>query len=317
MPKAVDPNILVGLESADDAAVYKISEDVAIVQSVDFFTPVVDDPYTFGRIAVANALSDIYAMGAKPVFGLNLLAFPSKKLSPFVLGEIMKGGLAMAEEAGISIAGGHSIDDEEPKYGLAVTGTVHPDRIMKNSSAKEGDSLVLTKPLGIGIITTAIKKGLADTSVIEEAVRWMTKLNGAASEVMVASGASAATDITGFGLLGHLHEMLLASGVAADIDLAAIPVIGGTEELLEMGAYPGGSRDNMDFVSPFVDWSPKVTDNFRKILCDAQTSGGLLISIPQSKKSILNDSFAGKDIFYSEIGRVVSGSPGRIRVLAS
>jgi len=308
--------MLVGTENADDAAVYRLDDDTAIVQSADFFTPIVDDPYTFGRIAAANALSDIYAMGARPLFALNLLAFPSKKLSEEVLLSILKGGSDMAAEAGISIAGGHSIDDPEPKYGMSVTGVVHPDRIMRNSTARAGDHLLLTKPLGIGIITTAIKRGLAEKEAVEEAVRWMTTLNRDAAEIMMKAGANAATDITGFGLLGHLKELLDASGAGAVIEASSVPLIEGTMEYLAKGAYPDGSRANMEFVAPDVEWGDGVTEETKMILSDAQTSGGMLICIPEEKKDALLKGLEAKEVFNKVIGRIIAGRPGKIQVMA-
>ena len=316
MPKVNDPNLIVGLDSVDDAAVYRLNADTAIVQSVDFFTPIVDDPFTFGRIAAANALSDIYAMGARPLFALNLLAFPSKKLPESVLEGILKGGAEMAAEADISIVGGHSIDDPEPKYGMAVTGIVNPDRIVKNSTARPGDHLILTKPLGIGIIATAIKKGIAAETVVEEAVNWMTTLNRAAAEVMVETGVSAATDITGFGLLGHLKELVDSSGVGAKISASMVPVIDGTKEYLEKGAYPEGSLATMEFVEPSLQWDGRISESNRKILCDAQTSGGLLICVPEEKAETLTRSLERKNVYHVNIGGIVSEHPGRITVNA-
>lgn len=316
MPNIKDDNLLVGPENSDDAAVYRLDSERAIVQSADFFTPMVDDPYTFGMIAAANALSDIYAMGAKPLFALNLVAFPSQKLSQDILDEMLRGGIDKSSEAGIVIGGGHSIDDEEPKYGLSVTGIVHPDKITRNSTARPGDHLILTKPLGIGIITTAIKKGIASAAFTNEAIEWMLKLNDAASQAMIEVGVSAATDVTGFGLLGHLKEVLDGSGVGAEIFGSIVPVIEGTIDCLEKGAYPGGSKSNMEFVAPYVEWDDKISDATRKVLCDAQTSGGLLICVPHEKKDNLKESLDEKGVFNVEIGRILDDHSGRIKVVA-
>lgn len=315
IPDKGDPNILAGIESADDAAVYRLGDDIAIVESTDFFTPIVDDPYTFGRIAAANALSDIYAMGARPLFALNLVGFPAKKLPAEVLESILKGGADMAEEAGIEVVGGHSIDDPEPKYGMVVTGTVHPERIVRNSTAREGDYLILTKPLGTGIITTALKRGFAGQAAVDEAVDWMLTLNREASEVMVDVGVSAATDVTGFGLLGHLIEMLSASGVGAKIETSKIPVMDEVYDYLSGGAYPAGSAANLEFVTPDVEWDDGVSDETRKILCDAQTSGGLLISVPEQKRESLLVALGKKGVFNVTIGRLTRESPGRAKVM--
>jgi len=304
----------VGLDKVDDAAVYKLTDDLAIVQSVDYFTPVVDDPYLFGRITGANALSDLYAMGAEPLFALNIVGFPLNDLPAEMLGEILRGGSDMAAEAGISIVGGHSIDDAEPKYGMSVTGKVHPDKIISNSGAKEGDILILTKPIGTGIIATAIKRGVAPKSVIDEAVRWMTTLNRAGAEAMVEIGVLAATDVTGFGLFGHLHEMLLGSEVGAEIDASQVPVIEGTRELLAEGIYPGGSKANFDFVDPFIEWGKEITEETKKILCDAQTSGGLIIAVAEDKKEAMLSALDSRGVYNKVIGRIVAAPAGTIRV---
>lgn len=317
MPKVTDKNVLVGLEGADDAAVYQISDDLAIVQSVDFFTPIVDDPYTFGRIAAVNALSDIYAMGGEPLFALNLVAFPSDKLPDSVLAQILEGGAHAAGEAGVSIIGGHSIDDAEPKYGLSVTGSVDPNRVIRNASAKAGDYLVLTKPLGIGIITTAIKRGFAPEQTVTEAIQWMTTLNRDGAKVMVREEIESATDITGFGLLGHLYEMICASKVGAFINADEIPLIKGTFECLKSSAYPGGSKANLDFVAPHVDGDTDVTEETMKILCDAQTSGGLLICVPEAKLESVKGRLSDNNVFHRTVGRITDSPTARIQVRGS
>jgi len=285
LPQVNDPNILVGTNTADDAAVYKVNDSLAIVQSVDYFTPVVDDPYTFGLITAANSLSDLYAMGAQPLFALNIVGFPSKKLSMDVLAEILKGGAAKAAEAGISVIGGHTIDDPEPKYGMVVTAVINPAQVVTNAGAKAGDRLVLTKPLGLGIITTAMKKGLVSPEVIAEAIEVMSTLNKAAAEAMVKVGVNACTDITGFGFLGHLHEMAKASHLGAKISLADVPVIPETWNLMnnKQGVVPGGSQRNLEFLREDLIINPGITEVDLTVLSDAQTSGGLLISVTEEK----------------------------------
>src|SRR6185436_13646217 len=233
LPRSTDPRVLVAADTADDAGVVQLTDDLAIVQTADFFTPIVDDPYTFGRIAATNALSDIYAMGGKPVSALNLVAYPLETLGPDVLREILRGGGDAVAAAGAAIVGGHSIDDPEPKYGLAVTGVVAPDAVLTNAGGRVGDALVLTKPLGAGAVATAIKRGIADPALVERAIAVMTTLNDRAAEQARAAGAHALTDVTGFGLLGHVHELAEASGVAAEIDAGAVPAIDGVLELLE------------------------------------------------------------------------------------
>ncbi|HEX6457944.1 MAG TPA: selenide, water dikinase SelD [Thermoleophilaceae bacterium] len=300
LPRPDDPNVLVGSDTADDAAAYRVSDDLAILTTVDFFTPIVDDPFDFGRIAATNALSDIYAMGGEPLTALNLVAYSLEELGGEVLREILRGGQEAASAAGVAIVGGHSIDDSEPKYGLAVTGRVHPDRLVRNSTARAGDDLYLTKPVGGGVASTAAKRG--DSSLMPEAIAVMTTLNRDAAAL--ASGASAMTDVTGFGLLGHLHEMALASGVAAELDASAVPAIGGVLDLLCSDEPPvaGGTRRNREWVEPFVDWAPDVPEELRWLVCDAMTSGGLLIAAPHGPGT--------------RIGRLVDGEPGRIAVSA-
>jgi selenide,water dikinase len=307
LPRVDDPALLVGHESADDAAVYRLSESLAIVTTVDFFTPIVDDPYDFGRIAATNALSDVYAMGGRPLTALNLVAYSLEQLGDAPLRAILRGGADVAADAGVAIVGGHSIDDREPKYGLAVTGTVNPRRLLRNSTARAGDALHLTKPVGGGVASTAAKRGLAPESLVRATVDVMTTLNRDASAAALEAGASAVTDVTGFGLLGHLHEMTLASGVAAQIDAAAVPAIDGVLELLRSDQPPiaGGTRRNREWVEPSVEWDEAVPEERRWLLCDAMTSGGLLVA-----------ARAGGGAPGTEIGRIVEGEPGRIRVTA-
>jgi selenide, water dikinase len=294
---------MVGHETADDAAVYRVSDELAIVSTVDFFTPIVDDPYDFGRIAATNALSDVYAMGGRPVTALNLVAYSLEELGDEPLRAILRGGADAAAAAGVAVVGGHSIDDREPKYGMAVTGTVHPDRLLRNSTAQPGDVLFLTKPVGGGVVSTAAKREIAPPGLVDAAVEVMTTLNRDASEVALAGGAHAMTDVTGFGLLGHLHELALASGVAAEVDARAVPAIEGVLDLLRSDEPPiaGGTRRNREWVEPSVEWDDGVPEELRWLLTDAMTSGGLLIATP--------DGAPG-----TRIGRVVEGRPGRLRV---
>jgi selenide,water dikinase len=310
-PPPEDPNVLVGSDTADDAAVYRLTDSLAIVSTADFFTPIVDDPYDFGRIAATNALSDVYAMGGTPLTALNLVAFPLAELGGEVLREILRGGSDVARAAGVSVVGGHSIDDPEPKYGMAVTGMVAPDALVRNSTARVGDALWLTKPVGGGIATTALKRGLAPEQLIHETVAVMTELNRDASLAAIAAGASAMTDVTGFGLLGHLHELALASGVAVEIQADAVPVIGGVLDLLALDEPPiaGGTRRNREWVAESVDWSDGVDESLRWLLCDAMTSGGLLVALSNSAAN------SGLPRNWARIGSIsASGSPGRIRV---
>lgn len=285
LPPITDANVLVGTNTADDAGVYRLSDDLAIVQTVDFFTPIVDDPYSFGAISAANSLSDIYAMGGRPITALNLVAFPTQRLPLDLLSDILRGGSDKAREAGVTIIGGHSIDDPEPKYGLAVTGLIHPARIVTNAGAQTGDVLILTKPLGIGIITTGIKRERVDEPTIARVTDLMTRLNRAASEAMLAVGVHACTDVTGYGLLGHLREMVLGSGVGARVFASRVPVLPETWPLVADQVVPGGTLATQRFLeeSESVAWADAVSHEARTVLCDAQTSGGLLIAVPEAK----------------------------------
>jgi selenide,water dikinase len=299
----------------DDAAVYRIGGDRALVATVDFFTPIVDDPYEFGRIAAANALSDVYAMGAKPLFALNLVAFPRDLLGEGLLEEIVRGGGELARAAGVAVVGGHSVDDPEPKYGMAVIGTVHPDRIVRNSTARVGDALVLTKPIGTGVIATAVKKDAAPPDVVAEAIRVMTTLNEGAARAMLEVGAHAATDVTGFGLLGHLRSMLRASRVAARLSAGAVPLLPHARELVAQGHVPGGTRRNAADLADSVDWDPALDDAVRTLLCDAQTSGGLLIAVaPERADELIARLRLERTPAAARIGDVVEGVAGRIVV---
>lgn len=315
MPKIDNPNVLVGFNSVDDAGVYKITEDLALVQTVDFFPPVVDDPYDFGAIAAANSLSDIYAMGGKPISALNLLGFPPESVPLWAVDKILRGGADKAQEAGVAIIGGHTLKTKEPLYGMAVTGTIHPDRIISNANAKAGDSLVLTKPLGIGIITTAIKKDLVEQKVVKEAVSIMTFLNKSASEAMLEVGINAATDITGYGLLGHLHELIHASKTGAKIYLSKVRVIDFAWELAKQRVIPGGTLANLKFLHNKVDWDKEITKEAKFILSDAQTSGGLLMSVSKEKEKKLLDVLTCKGVPNSMvIGEIVEDERCRIQV---
>ncbi len=314
MPLVTDENVLVGTATGDDAAVYRLSPDLALVLTTDFFTPIVDDAYTFGAIAAANALSDVYAMGAKPLTALNLVAFPVQELPLQILEEILRGGADKAGEAGIAVVGGHSIDDHEPKYGLAVTGTVHPDRVVTNAGGRAGDHLYLTKPLGTGIIATAIKREIAPAAVVAQAVKTMLALNRDACEAMLEIGVHAATDITGYGLLGHLRQLAFASGVAARIDARAVPVLDGTLELARAGAIPGGTQRNEAYLSDWVRWPSNLGAAERTILCDAQTSGGLLIAVEPARADALEAALRQRGLPVALVGALEPGRPGTIRV---
>jgi selenide, water dikinase len=299
LPTFSNPRLLVGLAPADDAAVYRLSDELALVQTLDFFTPIVDDPRDFGRIAATNALSDIYAMGARPVLALNIVAFSLEQLGGEVLAQILAGGAEVAAAAGVAIGGGHSIDDPEPKYGMTVSGVVHPDELMTAAGGQPGDELYLTKPVGGGLITTAAKRGIAEDAWVESAVVAMTTLNADAAEAARACGADALTDVTGFGLLGHLHEVCEASGVGAEIDAAAVPALPGALELAASGkAEAGGSRRNAEDAARFTAWGDEVAPERRALLTDAMTSGGLLTAVPP-----------GAAMTGTRIGTLVEGEP--------
>jgi selenide,water dikinase len=308
------PDLLVGYDTSDDAGVYRVREDLAIIQTVDFFTPMVDDPRIFGEIAAANALSDIYAMGGSPVTALNIVGFPSCSLDIGILGEILAGGAAKVREAEALIVGGHTVEDKEPKYGLAVTGLIHPDHLVTNKGACPGDLLVLTKPIGTGVIATALKGDLADPQGVEEAVRVMTTLNRAASEAMVAVGVNACTDITGFGLLGHLAEMCLASSVGAELELSAIPFLPTARDLAGMGLLPGGAHRNRDYLSGRVRFTGRVEEAEADLLFDPQTSGGLLIAVAGKKAEQLLAKLKNRGVEGVIVGRLTRAESGNIKV---
>ena len=304
-----------GIGTRDDAAVYRLRDDLAIVQTVDIFPPIVDDPWHFGAIAAANAFSDVYAMGGKPLLAMNLVCFPID-LPMDILGEILKGGAAKAEEAGVLIVGGHTLDDKEPKYGMAVTGTVMPGQHVGNDTARAGDLLLLTKPLGTGIITTAGKQGVAAKAVLERAIEVMSALNRDASEAMKEVGVNACTDVTGFGLLGHLKSMAEASGVTARVRASAVPLIDGTRELVDSGVAPGGTHRNLSSVNAAALWDESLSDEMKLVLCDAQTSGGLLMSVPPAKLTELTAALNRRGVSESAvIGEIAEGGTHAIEVL--
>jgi len=315
LPYVEDPRILAGAHYSDDAGIFKLNDSTTIVQTVDFFPPMINDPYCFGQIAAANSMSDIFAMGAMPVTALNIVGFPSS-LDKSVLREILTGGFDKAIEAGVIILGGHTVVDKEVKYGLAVTGILTDDSFTPNTRAAPGDYLVLTKPLGIGIITTGIKKGIAPESVEKEAVQWMSRLNMSASKIMMKLGAHSATDVTGFGLLGHARKMAEASGASFRIYADKIPVIPGTIELLEKGALPGGSRRNRVYIEESIKWGGNVGESSRMILSDAQTSGGLLISIERDRADELIGLLRENGDEYSSIvGEVIRSEEQLLNVV--
>ncbi|KZE40344.1 selenide, water dikinase [Bhargavaea cecembensis] len=316
LPAAVpDPNLLVGLDTSDDAGVYKLTEDLALVQTTDFFTPIVDDPYDFGQIAATNAISDIYAMGGTPVTALNIVAFPIGNLDKKILADILRGAADKMKEAGVTLVGGHSIDDQEPKYGLAVTGTIHPDKIRTNAGAKPGDKLILTKPIGVGIYTTALKRDLLSEEDILEVTKVMTTLNKTAAETMDDYAVHATTDVTGFGLLGHATEMAQGSGTGLVIRSKDVPVLPRTHELAEQGAVPGGTKNNHAHVAESITYPETMDETGQWILCDAVTSGGLLAAVDGSQADGLLDALRKKGVDAHMIGEVTEENAGTIRVL--
>lgn len=308
--------MLIGADSSDDVGVYLLNETTALVLTTDFFTPVVDDPYAFGAIAVANSLSDLYAKGVDPLVALNLVGFPSKKLPLRILSEILRGGADKAREAGVPILGGHTVDDVEPKYGLAVVGVAHPSAIIPTATARPGDRLVLTKPLGIGILTTGIKHQVISRETEGKIIALMATLNASAAQAMREVGVHAATDVTGYGLLGHLRTMLVASRVSARVWLSRVPVLPDAWDLVGQGVVPGGTRSNHRYLSQFVAWHETITPDAQLVLCDAQTSGGLLIAVaPDRTETLLGALEQAKTPAAAVIGEVVEGPPGTISVL--
>jgi selenide, water dikinase len=307
-------DLLVAAADGDDAAVLRLDGERALVLTTDFFTPIVDDARDWGRIAAANALSDVYAMGGRPLAALNLTAWPAAGLPLELLAEVLRGGAEVAAGAGCVVVGGHSIDDPEPKYGLAVVGLAHPDRLLTIDRARPGDHLVLTKPLGTGVVATAVKRGQPDPAVVGATVAAMTTLNQAAAEAALAAGLVAATDVTGFGLLGHLHRMLRSSGVAAELDAARVPFLPGAAELAAAGFVSGGTRNNEAFLRDRVELEPGLPPVVATLLYDAQTSGGLLLAVPPERLAGLVGDLRGRGVEPALVGRVLPGPAGRIRV---
>lgn len=303
---------MLGFETSDDAAVYRLSDDMAALLTVDFFTPIVDDPYDFGRITAANALSDVYAMGGRPLAVMNLLAFPCS-MGADIVGEVVRGGAEKVTEAGAVTVGGHTIDDKEPKYGLSVFGTVHPDKVVLNRGAVPGDVMFLTKPVGTGIWGTALKAQLRDEDDARAVIESMATLNKAAAEAMIEVGVHAGTDLTGFGLAGHAHEMAEASGCSLKILLDEVPLFEGTVELAEQGSVPGRTAEVVAWADEFVSWeSPQRRSLWMKVVCDPQTSGGLMVAVSPEKAEQMRAAFQSRGVLAAEIGRFGAGEPGDI-----
>jgi selenide,water dikinase len=301
-----DSNVIAGSREKDDAGVYRISDDLALVQTLDFITPVCDDPFEFGRIAACNSLSDVYAMGGVPLTAMNIVAFPTKKFSLDILGEILEGGLAVMKEAGVQLLGGHSIDDPELKYGLSVTGIVHPDKVIRNNTIKKGDSLVLTKPLGTGIIATAIKAGLAEPEAVTDFLKSMSTLNKYAAEIMLKYNINACTDVTGFGLAGHILEMIEGNDLSVIINSENLPLLDGVSENAAMGLIPGGLYRNKSYVGDRCIIENSVKREIADIIFDPQTSGGLLISLPQNESELMVNELQRTGIVHAAvIGEVI------------
>jgi len=309
-----NPNLLVGLDTSDDAGVYKLNDELAIVQTVDFFTPIVDDPYSFGQIAAANAISDIYAMGGTPLTALNIVAFPITALDKQILADIMRGAADKAAEAGVTIVGGHSIDDKEPKFGMAVTGVIHPEQVKANSGAQLGDKLILTKPIGVGIMTTSLKNNQLSQDEIDRVTKVMSTLNKQAAEIMRAYTVHACTDVTGFGLLGHLLEMAKGSDVEVAVHRDKVPVLPRTRELADLGFVPGGTKNNFNHIKADVEFPEGLDQLEQWILCDAVTSGGLLIAVSADEAEQLLEQLVNAGIEAGLIGEVIGEGQGRIYV---
>ncbi|MET3576673.1 selenide, water dikinase SelD [Bhargavaea ullalensis] len=315
LPAAVpDPNLLVGLDTSDDAGVYQLTDELALVQTTDFFTPIVDDPYDFGQVAATNAISDIYAMGGKPITALNIVAFPIANLDKKILADILRGAADKMAEAGVTLVGGHSIDDQEPKFGLAVTGTVHPSKIRTNAGARPGDKLILTKPIGVGIYTTSLKRDLLSEEDVREVTRIMTTLNKTAAETMDRFDVHSTTDVTGFGLLGHATEMAEGSDAGLVIYSEDVPVLPRTRELAGQGAVPGGTKNNHAHVSDRVCYADSIDEIGQWILCDAVTSGGLLASVAGNEADDLFQALRENGVDAHIIGEVTEDHAGRIVV---
>jgi selenide,water dikinase len=314
LPKQTDPNVLIGFETADDAGVYQLAPDLALVQTVDFFTPIVDDPHTFGQLAAANALSDVYAMGGRPISALSIVGFPNSGRDITILEQILAGGLAKMQEAGCTVIGGHSIDDDEMKFGYAVTGVVNPRRILSNARARPGDRLILTKRIGTGVISTALKSGGAPAGSVEAATESMGMLNRAASETALRFDVHAATDITGFGLLGHARGMAIASRVSMELEAAKVDFLPGALECSREGHIPGGLRRNVEFLAGCLEFGESIQPEVRNLLCDPQTSGGLLFAVAPSDAPQLLRALREQLIPAQEIGEVTGKSTWLLRV---
>ncbi|MGX1191862.1 selenide, water dikinase SelD [Metabacillus sp. SLBN-84] len=315
LPPAVpNPDLLVGLDTSDDAGVYRLTDELAIVQTLDFFTPIVDDPYSFGQVAAANAISDIYAMGGKPLTALNIVAFPIADLDKQILADILRGAGDKLKEAGATLVGGHSIEDKEPKFGLAVTGTVHPDKVRANAGAKPGDKLILTKPIGVGILTSSIKRDLLTEEEIARVTEVMATLNKTAAETMAQYDVHACTDVTGFGLLGHTSEMAKGSKAGIRIAKEAVPVLPRVRELAEQGVIPGGTKNNFAHLQGDVTFPESMDQIDQYILCDAVTSGGLLISVAGSEADALLKDLLDAGVEAAIVGDVTADHPGHITV---
>lgn len=312
-----DPNLIVGATTGEDAGVYRLNDDTALIQTVDFFTPIVDDPYQFGQVAAANALSDVYAMGGKPLLAMNLVCFPIKEMDRSILKDILRGGLDKIKEAGALLVGGHSIEDSELKYGLSITGVVHPSRVILNSGAQVGDRLLLTKPLGTGILSTALKGGVAAKGTEAMITTVMATLNREAAQLMQTIGPHACTDITGFGLVGHLYEMALASGVAIRIDSRAVPVLPETLHFASMGIIPEGAHKNKAFYGQYLKSSLEEMDPLEMVLLDPQTSGGLLIAASADGVNSIAERLGKRNypLDFGVIGEVIAGPPGTIEIV--
>lgn len=298
------PGLLVGIETRDDAGVFKLNDDLAIIQTMDFFTPMVDDPFVFGQVAAVNAINDIYAMGGKPLTAMNLVCFPQCG-DMQVLRRILEGGLDKIKEAGIVLLGGHTVDDNEPKYGLSVTGLIEPDRMITNSGARPGDVLILTKPLGTGVIATAVKAEMASAESQAEAVKWMTMLNRESCAAMVETGVNSVTDVTGFGLIGHLYEMASASNVWIELHSGKLPFIAGTRDYASMGLIPAGAYTNRDYLKDKVDIAPGVDSTLADLLFSPETAGGLLIAVEAGREAILIQKLKSRGCMAYSIGKVI------------
>ncbi len=303
-----------GADTADDAGVFRLSDDLALIQTVDFFTPIVNDPYLFGQIAAANALSDVWAMGGRPITALNICCFPVKEMDTGVFKQILAGGMDKVHEAGCALAGGHSVEDPELKYGLSVTGVVHPEKLVTNAGLKPGQVLVLTKPLGTGVIATALKAGLASPGALGASIEVMTALNAPAGEAMAACGVSGATDITGFGLLGHALEMATASGVGLEIQAPAVPILAEARDMAAMGLVPVGSHANLEHCSDRISVQGEADPILLDLLADAQTSGGMLMGIDQSRMPSAVEMLEERGVIAAVIGRARAENPGRLTV---